>query len=131
VQVIFSINLHGRDLQILNKIKAYFGVGNININKKTGEVNYLVRSIKDISSVIIPHFNQYKLLTKKKADFELFSRIVKLVVQNQHLTIEGLNKICELRACLNLGFKGELAKKYPLDINKRPVVEIAKYIEKD
>jgi len=94
VQAIFAIKLHGRDIAILHQIKSFFGVGTIVVNKKTGQVNYTVKSVKDIYSSIIPHFSKYQLLTKKQADFELFKAIVNLIIQNQHTTPDGLKKNC-------------------------------------
>nr|QCW06953.1 hypothetical protein [Drechslerella brochopaga] len=131
VQVIFGIYLHGRDIQILNQIQSYFGVGKIYTDNKRGTVNYLVRSPKDLNSTIIPQFNKYKLLTQKKADFELFSTIVNLIIQNQHKTEQGFKKIVELRASLNNGLTGELLKVFSKEnfLIKRPEVELAKDID--
>lgn len=51
-------------------------MGNItkegNYTKNYSVVHYEVRSIKELTKVIIPHFDKYPLLTKKRADFELF-----------------------------------------------------------
>lgn len=63
----FFINLHVKDLSILLEIKEFFGVGSISSNK--GLALYQVNSLKDLVNVIIPHFELYPLLTKKKADF--------------------------------------------------------------
>jgi hypothetical protein len=50
----------------LSKIQSFFGVGTIITNKINGQVIYYVKSVEDINSIIIPHFNRYPLLTKKK-----------------------------------------------------------------
>jgi LAGLIDADG endonuclease/LAGLIDADG DNA endonuclease family len=84
----------------LSKIQSFFGVGTIITNKKNGQVTYSVKSVEDINSVIIPHFNKYSLLTKKQADFILFKKIVEIMNKKQHLNKEGLIKILELRASL-------------------------------
>jgi hypothetical protein len=67
----FSIELHARDIVLLKQIQSFFGVGTILV-RKSGQVIYLVQSFKDLTSVIIPHFTKYPLLTQKKADFLLF-----------------------------------------------------------
>jgi hypothetical protein len=72
VYPIFRIELHKRDLPLLKRIKAFFGVGNINESKIRDSVTFSVTSVKEINEVIIPHFDNYKLLTQKQVDFELF-----------------------------------------------------------
>jgi hypothetical protein len=130
VQAIFAIQLHERDIATLYRIKSFFGVGTIVVNKKRGHANYAVRNVKDIYSFIIPHFNKYPLLTQKQADFELFQTIVNLIIQNQHTTPDGLKKIVELRASLNKGISGELAKNFPnIQPVERPKVELTKNID--
>lgn len=130
VTPIFSINLHGRDLYLLLRIKSFFGVGNITINKTSGHANFSVKSVTDIYSVIIPHFCKYSLITQKQADFVLFKEIVELIVQKQHLTKEGLIKIVELRASLNKGISLELANAFhSIKPVVRPVVQLPENID--
>lgn len=50
VKPIFAIQLHERDIDTLHRIKLFFGVGTIIINKKRGHTNYAVKSVKDIYS---------------------------------------------------------------------------------
>ena len=124
VTPIFAIKLGGNDLELLGRIKSFFGVGNIVIVKSDGSAIFSVKSVKDIFSVIIPHFDKYPLLTKKQADFILFKTIVELIVKKQHLNREGLSKIVELKSVLNKGeLPIELAKAYPvINFIQRPVV---------
>jgi hypothetical protein len=52
-------------------------VGNIRVQEKTKQtVIFTVGSIKDLTNVIIPHFVNYPLLTKKTPDFELFKKVL-------------------------------------------------------
>jgi group I intron endonuclease len=124
VTPIFAIKLGGNDLELLNRIKSFFGVGKIVIVKSDGSAIFSVKSVKDIFSVIIPHFDKYPLLTKKQADYILFKTIVELIVKKEHLTREGLNKIVELKSVLNKGeLPIELAKAYPvIKFIQRPFV---------
>ena len=62
VSPVFKIKLHLRDRPL--KINHFFGLGNLSIG--TDYVKYSVNSIKDITKVIIPHFMQYPLVTKKE-----------------------------------------------------------------
>jgi len=54
-------------------------------------VAYYVSKQSDLNNVIIPHFEQYPLLTQKGA---LFKRVVKLM----HLSIEGISQIINIKA---------------------------------
>lgn len=129
VTLVFSIHLNVRDLGLLEQIKAFFGVGCIHVNKD-GSITYSVTSIKDLTSIIIPHFCKYPLLTKKQADFELFSWLVELVNNKEHLTTEGIQKIINIRASMNKG----LSDKLKLDFSNvipviRPDVKQTKNID--
>ena len=58
----FSIALHKKDWIILELIQKYFGVGNIFKNGENG-VQFRVESIRDLSNVIIPHFEKFPLIS--------------------------------------------------------------------
>jgi len=123
VTPIFAIELHGKDINLLQIIKLFFGVGNIIISKRNGHAIYSVKSAKDIYSSIIPHFKNYPLFTQKQADFILFTNIVELIIQKQHLSEEGLIKIIALWASINKGLSSELSKSFAnIKPIARPVV---------
>jgi hypothetical protein len=89
-----------------------------------------VTSIKDLTSIIIPHFCKYPLLTKKQADFELFRRLVELVNNKEHLTTEGLHKIISIRATINRGLSDKLKLDFPnITPVTRPEVKQVKIID--
>lgn len=121
---VFTINLHGRDRALLEKMQSFFGgIGDITIRKKDNSVYFTVKSVKDIMNVIIPHFEKNPLLTEKQADFELFKQIVVMMHNKQHLTPEGLNKIISLKASLNKGLTSLLIKNFPnIKPGERPVI---------
>lgn len=110
VQPVFQIGLHQRDFNLLEKIRTFWGVGEI--YHKEESYNYMVQSLKGLK-VIVNHFYKYPLLTKKLEDFKLFSQIVTLVNQKEHLTISGLHKIISLKASMNLGLPESLKTAFP------------------
>lgn len=113
VQAKFLITLHSDDLALLEAIKFYFkGVGNINKHGKNS-VQYKVTSKQDLTNVILPHFEKYPLITQKRADFELFKKVVDLINQKKHLTTEGLYEIVAIKASINLGLSEELNSAFP------------------
>jgi len=110
IQSKFQICLHVRDLPLLLKIQQFFrGIGSVSVS---GDLAfYSVSSVKDLVNIIVPHFLNYPLLTQKGADFILFKQIVELMDNRAHLTVEGFNKIINIKAAMNLGlsdsFKSE------------------------
>ena len=129
VMAIYTIQLHIKDIELLNKLKSYFGIGSVTI-KKDKEGNPLsavfsVQSLKDLSNVIVPHFDKYPLLSKKRADYFLFKNIVDLMVGGFHLSEEGLKNIISIKASMNKGISSELLKEYPNLIPvKRPEINM-------
>lgn len=108
IQPLFVIALHKKDLALLKSIQAYFfspsggtGVGNI---RKHGEDSYRfeISSQKQIFNILL-HFEKYPLITKKKADFLLFREVVLMMERKEHLTLEGLKTIVNIRASMNRG----------------------------
>jgi hypothetical protein len=106
VRLVFSIGLHVRDKALLESIKKFLGVGNIGRQGSEG-VQFRVLSIKQIK-IIFEHFSKYPLITNKLAYFLLFKKAYEIVMNKEHLTPEGLNRIIALKANLNLGLSEEL-----------------------
>jgi hypothetical protein len=75
--------------------------GNI---KKHGQnsSSFRITSLKDLS-VIVSHFDNYPLISQKRADYELFKQALYLMKNKKHLTAEGFKEILSLRASMNLG----------------------------
>jgi hypothetical protein len=71
VRVSFEINLHEMDKDILYKIQSFFGVGAVYIREDRRLSVYRVTNVNYIKDVIIPHFTNYPLNSKKRLDFLL------------------------------------------------------------
>lgn len=112
-QVSFELSLNCKDKILLENIKYTLGVGNIFYNSNDKTYKFKVSKIHELINVIIPHFKKYYLITQKRVDFELFSKIVEIIKNKEHLTIEGLHKIVNLKATLNLGISNDLIKSFP------------------
>lgn len=122
---IFTIELHIRDIEVLYSIKEFFKVGSVKLRVRDGKSTgiYTVQSIKDLVTVIIPHFTKYPLLTQKQADFILFSSVVSLINNKLHLTEEGISKIISIRASMNKGLTVKLKELFPNVVGVvRPVI---------
>jgi hypothetical protein len=68
--------------------------------------------IKDLTNVIIPFFDNYPLISQKRADFLLFKMIIELMNEGAHLTTEGLTKIVSLKASMNNGLSDKLKTQF-------------------
>ena len=116
----FKITTHIKDLPLLRDFQTYFGgVGRIVIYKDT--CTFRVDSLKQISNVIIPHFNKYPPITQKLGDYLLFRDIIKRMNNREHLTLQGLDRILSIKASLNLGLSDELKAAF-LEPILRPLV---------
>lgn len=113
VQSCFEIALNKKDAFILNQLQEFFGgIGTLRSDKKANAVRYSVDSLKELRTVIIPHFKKYPLITQKQADFMLFEQIVELMDKGAHLSLEGLQQIINLKASLNLGLSDTLKSEF-------------------
>jgi hypothetical protein len=111
-QLVFSIHLHKKDVDLLKEIrKSFQEIGSVLVWEKTA--CFRVQSLKEITSVIIPHFDKYPLITKKQADYLLFREIAFIMLRKEHLTQEGLQKIVNIKASLNLGLSKDLTEIFP------------------
>jgi hypothetical protein len=128
VVALFSITLDKKDLHVLQALKDYFGGGSIWKDGKS-TFKFRIESLELIVKVIIPHFDQYPLITQKLGDYLLFRAAAELMKGKEHLTMEGVHKIASIKTSLNLGLNEELKAAFPL-LNPvvRPSVEIPKII---
>jgi len=63
------------------------------------------------------------LLTQKAADFILFTRVVELMNTKDHLSLEGLNKIVNIKASMNLAHSETLKSEFKIFIPvDRPIL---------
>jgi hypothetical protein len=93
------------------QIRAYFqDIGNIYMSGDKSK--FTVRSLDDLLK-IITHFDNYPLITQKKADFILFKQIIDKVVKGEHLSAKGLQEIVNIRGSINLGLSDSLKAIFP------------------
>ena len=99
----FYIKLIEKDKNILYKLKEFFGCGNVYFqrDRRLNHQNcyrYEVANRQDLEQIIIPFFERYSLrLRSKKGDFEIFCKILKMVLNKEHLKESGLRKIYKLK----------------------------------
>lgn len=104
----------------------FYGIGyvsKLNNTSAQASVEFRVSTLKDIVDVIIPHFDNYPLITQKHLDYLLFKEIVLLMLKKEHNTSEGLQKIINTRASLNTGLSNDLRKAFPITVPSRLKLE--------
>ena len=111
VKLSFQITLNQKDKAILEKFQSFFDGGYIT-KQGLNNLQYRVQSVKDLLKVI-NHFVKYPLLTKKQSDCLLFIQAFYLVLNKEHLTIDGLYKILAIKASMNLGLSSLLKEAFP------------------
>lgn len=102
----FAVTQGEKSLNSLKILKEHFGVGNIYPNRrhdnhKENLYRFVVRKREDLLQVIIPFFEKNKLKTAKQKDFEKFVECVKLVNNQEHLTVDGMIKIAKIASTMN------------------------------
>lgn len=78
-------------------------------------LKYEVRSLNDLITKVIPHFDRYPMLSSKQKDFKLFKQICLLMQKGKHKDKKGLQKIVKLACRMNPGGKRKYSAKYILE----------------
>lgn len=86
----FKLALHKKDLGVLEQLKAFFCRGSIqSTGKNRDSFEFIVKSLKDIQTVIIPHFDKYPLVSQKRGDYLLFKTVITSMNEKEHLSEDG------------------------------------------
>ena len=112
VKISFEINLHEKYQDILYKIQFFFGVGAVYHRPDRKKSVYRVTNVTYIKNVIIPHFLKYPLISKKGGDFLLWSKVVEIILNKDHLTQQGFLNILSYYASINRGMSKKVYNYY-------------------
>jgi LAGLIDADG endonuclease len=97
----FSVSQNGDRAEVLHVMQDYFGCGSIRPDRSDRTLKWETRRLEDCLERVIPHFEQYPLLSGKRLDFERFAAICRLMADREHRSREGLVRIVELAAEMN------------------------------
>ena len=92
----FSVSQNSDRAEVLGMLKDHFGCGGIRPDRSDRTLKYEVRSIRDLVERVIPHFEQFPLLSGKRRDFDCFAQICRLMSDRQHLREEASARLCTL-----------------------------------
>jgi hypothetical protein len=106
----FSVSQNEERSEILYKMKNFFKVGFLRRDFSDKTLKYEIRSLDDLNTKIIPHFESYPLLSSKNKDFKLFKIICFLMKKDGHKNKAGLKKIIKFAFKMNPGGKRKYSK---------------------
>lgn len=98
----FTVVQHERDVQLLYALKNFFGCGVVRQNHGD-RMAYRVRGVEHLLERVIPFFERHPLKTRKQVDFLKFRKILLRIKRNEHLTLEGIEKIRHIASEMNTG----------------------------
>ena len=106
VQHEFAVTQAATSRSALEVLRDHFGCGSIieqhrNDNHREPLLRFSVKRRSDLMGVILPFFEQYPLITAKRADFELFAQALAIMARNGHLDQHGLREIATLTERMN------------------------------
>ena len=89
----FSLSQNEKDKELIETLIDFFGCGFVRYSKSDQTFKYEIRSLEDLQSKIIPHFEKYQLRGRKQQDFITFKKVIEIMKINKHLEKEGLKQI--------------------------------------
>jgi len=109
----FKVSQNPSGREVLEYFIKRFGCGYIKANSNNDltdrSLAYVVRDLKNLREKVIPFF-EGKLVIKLDA-FEKFKRVVQLVSEKKHLTLQGVTEIVNLAYSMNTG-----KRKFPKEL---------------
>lgn len=115
VQLRYAIGLNIREKDLIKGLVTYFNLGNLNVPKDPEvqetcdkyiyvwkeTVGFQVMNFSDVTDIIIPFFEKYRIRGQKSLDFEDFKKVVDICKRKDHLTPEGIREIMNIRLGMN------------------------------
>jgi len=99
---VFQIYQHHDNLDLLEKLKEFFGCGHITSKGPSSSVmTYAVSGRQDLEAVIIPFFERHPLNSTKHEDFLKFREIVLAMQRKEHRQEDGFRRIVEQAFSMN------------------------------
>ena len=96
----FILTQHVRDSYLVNNLRDFLDCGIVRPNVDS-TLSLVVSNFSDISDKIIPFFDKYPLHGAKVNDYLATKKIVSLMKDKLHLTLDGLNEIKTIKAGMN------------------------------
>jgi hypothetical protein len=106
VQPAFAVVQGAKSVSVLQDLKRFFGCGDVFINRRHDNhredlYRFDVRALQDLSSRILPFFEENPLRTAKHQEFRRFAVIVRMMQSKIHLTVDGMIAIAKIAETMN------------------------------
>src|SRR3989338_3072646 len=101
----FSASQNHDRAEVLSLMQKYFNCGFIRRDFSDKTLKYEVRSLQELVEKVVPHFEEYELLSSKQKDFVLFAKICRLMQEGKHKHSAGLKQIMKLAFQMNVSGK--------------------------
>nr|YP_010146935.1 hypothetical protein K4014_mgp32 [Cyclocybe aegerita]YP_010146965.1 hypothetical protein K4014_mgp02 [Cyclocybe aegerita]QQP21444.1 hypothetical protein [Cyclocybe aegerita]QQP21474.1 hypothetical protein [Cyclocybe aegerita] len=100
VSLRLSVTQKSHSVGVLYDLQKFFGCGSV-IPSSKDCMRFVVQKKEDLFNKIIPHFISYPLITSKGLNFDSFREASEIVKKGEHLNLEGLNKIINIKNKMN------------------------------
>ena len=102
----FVVTQGASSVRSLYELREFFGAGEVYVNRRYDNhrehlYRYSVTKWQDLLERIIPFFEEYRLRSAKRLDFEEFAACVRRIGAGQHKTHAGLADIVEIMQTMN------------------------------
>ena len=96
----FTVVQHEKDLNLLHRLRSTMGCGVVRRNHGD-RYCWRVRELKSLAQIIVPFFERHRLKSRKAVEFCKFAKVIKKMVNDEHLTEDGFDRICQIARAMN------------------------------
>ena len=87
-----SVSQNGDRAEVLQLIQDHFGCGSIRPDRSDQTLKWETRRLEHILDRVIPHFEEYPLLSGKRFDFERFAQVCQLMAARRTSELARLDQ---------------------------------------
>jgi len=120
-----KITQHWHSADLLFIIKDFIGCGSVVIdNRRDKTLKYHLTNFKDIKRSLLPLLEENPLLTSKRLDYLDFKKIIEIVENKVHLTLEGEDLLREIKKSINKGRSYAERVKFSKEITMKTIPSV-------
>jgi len=97
----FSVSQNADRAQPLYWLKERWNCGSIRPDRSDKTIKFEVRNIRNLVSIVIPHFEKFPMMSSKQFDADRFARICRVIDAGRHRELGGFEMIVRLAMDMN------------------------------
>ena len=100
----FHVSQNDGNQHVLALVQEVLGCGYLKPNHRNSRDRtfvLVVRDRTDLATKVVPFFRSHALRTTKRGEFERFAQVVQMMMEGQHLNLEGLREILKIAFQMN------------------------------